>query len=200
MAQLPTPIPLLSQSSIASYAYTDISSGSGATRFYATIFVNYSGAADVVTYALVDTALKASTGAATAGQPPKIEMGSSSAEFDFDTGELNKPMIVRGICYISCFLNFTDNGIRMSAQLYKWDGSNETVISDEVETAASASTSSRSELFKLTCAQTNIKKGEVIRLKLRGKQDDSGNPFQPDNQGTSTYLPCTVDIPQKLDL
>ena len=100
---------------------------------------------------------------------------------------------------MSCEFYFTNENITFSAQLYKYDGTTETSISSEVTSSAVTGTAPQNyrATFNFPIASILFKKGEILRLKIRGKVDDSGNYLWINSGGTQ---PLILNIPYRIDI
>jgi len=204
-------------SAIASYNYTDISSGTGITDFYAGQAA-LSGSS--VSYILSNVAFY-SNSVATANYTGTDGTYTEKFDIDFDV-VINRPFRIGGIVManIPMKCQHEAGSAGASADFYvivklrKWDGTTETEIASNttknVNTSVGVTTYDISAVY-LNIPETNFKKGETLRLSTIGyasrTQDGNYNvqmAYDPKNRAigwdaSGSPSSLIVQIPQKLD-
>lgn len=150
------PYPIPPETAIASYAFTDIASGSGFEKFWLAAGED-TGA---IRYLLTTLNLTSEVGRTQSST-------SSTLATSFDTSTFNLPRTVKGIAYanIDLHVNSGSSGHNYSIKLQVVHADDSTTdISSTITSADTALVSAtRTFLLEIPLTQTGIKKGEKIR-------------------------------------
>lgn len=114
----------------------------------------------------------------------------------FDTTVFNLPQTIRGTVYFTGQFNFVAADGNITASLFHYDGTDETLIGAEATSATEAADANFSLAFEVT--ERLFKRGDLIRLKV--KYSDSGLFISIDPTATiiPTITPSKLVVPYKV--
>jgi len=176
---------------IATYNYVDVAEGTGITTFNACT-TNVAGTEKyfITTAEPYSNTIETNLGALGAGV---------TADKDFDTGELNLPIIVKGTATVNVTSALIDGGSYfLYAKLRKWDGTSETEIAQgSGSILATDGNLRRTILLKISdIPPTLITIGEQIRLTVGAQGVTAGGTawiaHDPQNRDGTTFVPSTT--------
>ncbi len=124
--------------------------------------------------------------------------GVGTTEIDFDTANLNLARTAEGTAYFSAGIGVISGDVgHLTAQLFKYDGSDETAISSEITSASLTGADTEMVFLALPITKTLIPAGELLRLKVKIVAENAGDivdlGHDPANQDFNSLLPGTVD-------
>lgn len=182
MAEIPQVIPRGTQTSVASYDYTDIASGLGFVTYYPC--ATLSGTGTLAYFLVTTTDVRPDQDA---GGASTTNSTVSSLSINFDTSTFNLPRTAKGTAFVNFAVRNPDADVtncKFSAQLKKVasDGTTLTNLSSAVERnygsgggGALGATTTQQIFFSLALTQTQIKVGEKLRLTIILTLDDASD-------------------------
>ena len=197
---IPTKYPPSQEAAIASFDFTDLTSGLG----YEDFFLAVSKIAGTNGYVLLANQLLSAEG--------EIQM---TAEFNWDSSVFNLPRTVKGIAYISGTIEKAsgqDANLNFRIIRILSDGSTESELASAVTLNRSeADTVAQPFLLEISLTETIIKKGEKLRLEIipsvsssqvyigTSPTDQDGTIITPSSDPAATTI-TKVSIPFKIDI
>lgn len=208
MVGLPVTFPLPSETSIASYSWTDIANGAGYITFYGTTALN---STPTLTYSLITNAIEAD-------EVITHQLKNNDETYTFDVS-FNTPRILKGDCFAVVPIyakGAAGNELTTTANLslYHYDGTTETQIGSTVTGSIEGGDT---YTWKTFCsiiepsAEVSFKIGDILRFKVNLVTDNAGSRggFSHDPTNSSYGDPyageertriLSLHIPFKIDL
>lgn len=173
---------------IASFNFSEITSGLGLKKFYFTKAENNLNIENILT----DIILNSSK-----GQEETVVIENTT--INFDTSEFNFARTIQGEAYFQCEAksssSSTGDKISIKIQKVDKDGSTTTDISSEISTNNITSTTQTKYLIKVPLTQTNIKKGEKLRTVVKLNELGSGTTLTFYHGGMDSFILIPFKIP-----
>lgn len=224
MATLPEEFPIPSESSIASYNWTDIAEGTGIVKFYGFVVEDSTG----ISYKLSTNPFY-SGGGIDAVETEAIRTSEISftkiIDLDFDLSPFNLPQTIKGTATINYmhFCDGTTGGGSIGGESYiifklkKNDVEIASVQSDTFVIALAEGDVGEIKCVQITVPLTPFKKGDVLRITVEiwakrveanapyivfghDPQNRDGTKIKPSSDDPTSMTKFEVFIPFKLDL
>jgi hypothetical protein len=182
---LPVSFPIPSESSIASYNYTDVEEGTGIVILYG---------ARVQTKTVTSYILTRDTIYSNAIETTNVTPG---AAINFDLSEFNLPKIIKGTALISLSASLTGGSyVDFTITFQKVSGgSASTLVSTTLERLSALARLTGSAVIP----QTHFKKGDNLRVVVNGAMD-SGSYFLAHDPANRNGVRYTSDIPSQMQI
>lgn len=180
---------------IASYSFTDVSSGTGIVKYYPLVGLDDSGA----TYHLVEDVADSYT-----VQTASI---NGTVTLTFDSPRFNLSREVKGIGYLSAHV-YEGANAHITAQLWRWDGTTATAISTKTTSGIGINGQTKAYYLELpVTASVTIASGEQVRLIVEYVATGVGNNkigHSPTNQTSPTAdlsnTQMVIGVPFRVDI
>lgn len=179
--QLPINFAIPQESSIASYSWSDIADGTGFVLFYGVISRTGKG--------LINIWLPNDD------QDPSAETNDfTGGDYDYDTSQFNSPRTIGGTAWITQGANADGvANLSIKAELFLVRGVTETSISAQQTSSSLNTTQPEAVTFQMPIAETNLQKGDKIRLTLT-IYGGTIKIYTNSSLGLKLYLPFKINL------
>lgn len=161
---LPLNFAVPTESTIASYDWTNFAEGTGIRTFYIANGKNSAG----TQYFLTTQAALVSYTTQYGGTSTTSTSAVKTDDIDYDLSPFNKPQTIRGTASLHGTWSVNDAAgggyVYLIIRVRKWDGTNETEVGSFTSETLSSANTKRNLIGTFACTETHFKIGDILRI------------------------------------